>query len=95
MNPLSINVALLKQVLYIGKRITTGIFNEPVDGRVMVAHSTFKAMVRSIAGSIVAATWQCTPIPSDKGGANVAVVRPCRAPPWAHFRPRYRSTARC
>lgn len=36
MKLLSVNVSLLKQVPYNDKTITTGIFKEPVDGRVLV-----------------------------------------------------------
>ena len=36
MKLLSVNVSLPKEVPYNGKTITTGIFKEPLDGRVMV-----------------------------------------------------------
>ncbi len=36
MKLLSINVSMPKEVPYKGKTITTGIFKEPVEGRVML-----------------------------------------------------------
>ena len=62
MRVLSVNVGLPREVVWRGKPVTTGIFKEPVAGRVPLARSTSTAIARPTCASTAARTRRSTPI---------------------------------
>ena len=48
MKLLSVNVSMPKTVDHLGRRVSTGIYNEPVTGRVMVRKLNIDVIARPI-----------------------------------------------
>jgi MOSC domain-containing protein YiiM len=56
MKLVSVNLSMPKTVDHLGRRVNTGIYNEPVDGRVMVRKLNVDGDVFRIGGALLEVT---------------------------------------